>query len=133
MDPYATLDVPHTATLEEIKKAYRKLALKWHPDKNGGSLDAAEMFRKVKAAYDCLIDPIKRAAEDLKRKHREQAEAARKAEAERQARARANSQPPPQGGSGISPWVFVLALIALVFIVTALFSPEEQEPRPTAA
>lgn len=51
MDPYLLLEVPYTATIEDIKKAYRKMAKKWHPDKNGGSLDAAEMFRNVKAAY----------------------------------------------------------------------------------
>lgn len=120
MDPYLLLEVPHTASIDDIKKAYRRLAKKWHPDKNGGSKVAEEMFKKIKAAYDCLIDPIKRAAEDLKRKHREQAEAAKKAEAERQARAWTYSQPPPDR-SGISPWATVLALIALVFIVAALF------------
>jgi len=122
MDPYLLLEVPHTSTIEEIKKAYRKMALKWHPDKNGGSVDAAEMFRKVKAAYDCLVDPMKRAAADAKRKYQEQAEVAKKAkaEADKQARARVYAQP-PQGRSGMSPWAAVLVLIALVFVVAALF------------
>ena len=121
MDPYSTLEVPHSATIEEIKKAYRKMALKWHPDKNGGSLDAAAMFRKIKAAYDCLMDPIKHAAADAKRKYQEQAEAAKraKAEAERQARARAYA--PPPGRSSISPLAAMLAVIAFVFIIVALF------------
>lgn len=132
MDPYLLLEVPHTATLEEIKKAYRKLALKWHPDHNGGSKVAEEMFKKLKAAYDCLIDPIKRAAEDLKRKHREQAEAAKKAEAERQARARTYAPPPPSH-SGISPWVAVAALVALVVIVAALFGSSGNGSSSTSA
>lgn len=134
MDPYLLLEVPHTATIEEIKKAYRRLALKWHPDHNGGSKVAEEMFKKIKAAYDCLVDPIKRAAEDLKRKHREQAEAAKraKAEAEQQARARSYTQPPP-GSSGISPWVAVAALVALVFIIAALFGSNNGGSGSTSA
>lgn len=132
MDPYATLEVPHDATIDVIKKAYWKLAKKWHPDKNSGSLDAAEMFRKVKAAYDSLIDPVKRAAEDLKWKHREQAEAAKKAEAERQARARA-STPPPPGRSGISPWGAVVAIVALLFIIAALFGSSSENSSSTSA
>lgn len=135
MDPYLLLEVPHTATIDDIKKAYRRLALKWHPDKNGGSKVAEEMFKKIKAAYDCLIDPIKRAAEDGTRKRREQAEAAKKAraEADRQARARAYSQPPPSWRLNIKPWAAVVALIALVFIVAALFGANNGgTERPTA-
>lgn len=122
MDPYLLLEVSHTATIVDIKKAYRQLAKKWHPDTNGGSTEAAEMFKKVKAAYDCLVDPIKRAAEDLKRKHREQAEAAKKAKAaaERQARARAYTPSTP-GGSGNGPLAVGLALLAFLFVIVELF------------
>lgn len=122
MDPYLLLEVPHTASIEDIKKAYRRLAKKWHPDTHGGSTQAADMFKKIKAAYDCLVDPIKRAAEDLKRKHREQAEAAKmaKAEAEQQARARAYAQPPPSS-LGINPLTVGLALLAVLFVIVALF------------
>jgi DnaJ-class molecular chaperone len=132
MDPYLLLEVPHTASIDDIKKAYRRLAKKWHPDTNGGSTQAADMFRKIKAAYDCLIDPIKRTAEDRNRKNREQAEAARKAEAERQARTRAYTYQPTPGRSGISPWVAVAALVAVIFIVVALFrsSNAASNPRP---
>jgi len=134
MDPYLLLEEPHSATIEEIKKAYRRLALKWHPDKNGGSLDAAEMFRKVKAAYDCLVDPIKRAAADAKRKYQEQAEATKraKAEADRQARARTYSPPPP-GRSGISPLAAMFALIAFVFIIVTLFGSNNGGSNSTSA
>lgn len=131
MDPYSTLEVPHTATVDDIKKAYRRLAKRWHPDKNGGSKVAEEMFKKIKAAHECLIDPIKRAAEDLKRKHREQAEAAKKAEAERQARARTYA--PPPGHSGISPWLAAAALVALVFIIAALFGSNNGGSGSTSA
>jgi len=133
MDPYLLLEVPHTASIDDIKKAYRRLAKKWHPDTNGGSTQAADMFRKIKAAYDCLIDPIKRAAEDGKRKHRDQAETATKAEAERQARTRAYSYQPTPGRSGISPWVAVAALVALVFIIAALFGSNGGNSTSTSA
>ena len=109
------------------------MAKKWHPDTNGGSLNAAEMFKKIKAAYDCLVDPIKRAAEDRNRKNREQAEAAKKAEAERQARGWAHTYQRSPGRSGINPWVAVAALVALVFIIAALFDSNSGGSSSTSA
>ena len=134
MDPYLLLEVQHDATIEQIKKAYRKLALKWHPDKNVGRPDAVEMFRKIKAAYDCLVDPVKRAAADAQRKFQEQAVAAKKtkAEADRQARARAYVQPPP-GRTGISPMAAKLAVNAFVFIIVALFGSKNGGSNTTLA
>lgn len=133
MDPYLLLEVPPTATIDDIKKAYRRLAKKWHPDTNGGSTEAADMFKKVKAAYDCLVDPIKRAAEDLKRNNREQAEAAPKAETERQARGWAHTYQRPPGHSGINPWLAVAALVALVVIIAALFGTNNGRSNSTTA
>ena len=63
-DYYATLEVPRTATDEEIKKAYRKLAMAYHPDRNNGSLEAEEKFKSITEAYDVLRDPNKRATYD---------------------------------------------------------------------
>jgi len=63
-DFYGVLDVPRTAADEEIKKAYRKLAMKYHPDRNNGSKDAEERFKEITEAYDVLRDPQKRAAYD---------------------------------------------------------------------
>jgi DnaJ-class molecular chaperone len=63
-DPYALLGVPRTATPEDIKKAYRKLARKLHPDLNPGDRSAEERFKKVSAAHDLLSDPEKRARFD---------------------------------------------------------------------
>lgn len=133
MDPYSTLAVPHDATIDVIKKAYWRLAKKWHPDKNGGSLDAAEMFRKVKEACDCLVDPDKRAA-DAQRRYQEQEVAAKKAktEGEGQARARSYAQPPP-GRSGISPLAAMFAIIAFVFIIVALFGSNNESTGSTSA
>src|SRR5690606_28319048 len=63
-DFYSTLEVPRDASEEQIKQAYRKLAMKYHPDRNGGSAEAEERFKNVTEAYDVLRDPQKRAAYD---------------------------------------------------------------------
>jgi molecular chaperone DnaJ len=63
-DFYSTLEVPRNASEDQIKQAYRKLAMRYHPDRNGGSQDAEERFKKVTEAYDVLRDPQKRAAYD---------------------------------------------------------------------
>ncbi|MFM8301293.1 MAG: DnaJ domain-containing protein, partial [Gemmatimonadota bacterium] len=63
-DLYATLGVDKTASDDDIKKAYRKLAMQYHPDRNGGSKEAEEKFKEITEAYDVLRDPQKRAAYD---------------------------------------------------------------------
>lgn len=135
MDPYLLLEVPHTATIEDIKKAYRRLAKKWHPDTNNGSKDAEEKFKKVQEAYECLTDPDKRAAVDAERERWEKEEAARraKAAADRHARTRTYSQPPPSWRPRIRPWTAVLALLAFVFIVAALFGSNNGGTSSTSA
>ncbi|MDD2904127.1 MAG: molecular chaperone DnaJ [Syntrophales bacterium] len=64
-DYYEILSISRTATLEEIKTAYRRLALKYHPDKNPGSLDAEEKFKRLSEAYQVLSDTEKRQLYDL--------------------------------------------------------------------
>ncbi len=63
-DYYKTLGVEKTASDEEIKKAYRKLALKYHPDRNKGNNEAEEQFKKLSEAYAVLSDKEKRAQYD---------------------------------------------------------------------
>src|SRR5918912_4029456 len=57
---YDTLGVKKNASAEEIKKAYRKLAAQYHPDKNPGDASAEEKFKEVQNAYDVLSDTEKR-------------------------------------------------------------------------
>ena len=57
---YEVLSVSRTATGDEIKKAYRKLALKYHPDRNQGDDEAVEKFKQASEAFDALSDSSKR-------------------------------------------------------------------------
>ncbi len=59
-DYYKALGVPKNASAADVKKAYRRLAQKWHPDANRGNKEAEERFKEISAAYDVLGDPEKR-------------------------------------------------------------------------
>jgi molecular chaperone DnaJ len=63
-DYYKVLDVPRTATEADIKKAYRRLAMKYHPDRNPNDHEAEEKFKEAKEAYEVLCDEQKRAIYD---------------------------------------------------------------------
>src|SRR5918996_2521236 len=63
-DYYKVLDVPRTAAEAEIKKAYRRLAMKFHPDRNPNDAEAEEKFKEAKEAYEVLTDAQKRAIYD---------------------------------------------------------------------
>jgi len=64
-DYYEILGVSRNATKEEIKRAYRKLALKYHPDRNPGNKEAEEKFKEINEAYEVLSDDEKRKIYDL--------------------------------------------------------------------
>jgi molecular chaperone DnaJ len=59
-DYYEVLGISRDADAEELKKAYRKLALQYHPDRNSGDVEAAEKFKEASEAYDVLSNPDKR-------------------------------------------------------------------------
>src|SRR5690349_7024601 len=63
-DYYEVLGVTRAAQADEIKKAYRKLAIKYHPDKNPGDPAAEAQFKEAAEAYEVLSDPDKRARYD---------------------------------------------------------------------
>ena len=63
-DPYAELSLPRSATADEVRKAFRKLAKQYHPDANPGNNAAEERFKRISAAFDILGDPAKRARFD---------------------------------------------------------------------
>ena len=63
-DYYEVLEVSKTATAEEIKKSYRRLAMQYHPDRNAGNAEAEAKFKDINEAYEVLKDEQKRAAYD---------------------------------------------------------------------
>ena len=70
INPYKILNVPKHATQKEIRKEFKKLALKYHPDRNTPSSDPEKM-KKISAAYEILGDPDKRKKYDEEQRHDE--------------------------------------------------------------
>jgi molecular chaperone DnaJ len=64
-DFYEILGVTRTASEAEVKNAYRKLALKYHPDRNPGDLEAQETFKRISIAYSVISDPNRRRQYDM--------------------------------------------------------------------
>ena len=69
MDYYKILEVPENADISEIKKKYRKLAMKYHPDRNAGDEKSAKKFREITEAYEVLSNGKKRKEYDYKREN----------------------------------------------------------------
>lgn len=67
-DYYRILGVPPATTEDEIRRAYRRLALQWHPDRNPGDPRAGERFKEISEAYAVLVDPAKRREYDRARR-----------------------------------------------------------------
>ncbi len=65
IDPYKILGVDKNISQEELKKVFRKLAVKYHPDKNQGNNEAEEKFKEINAAYEILSDPDKKKEYDM--------------------------------------------------------------------
>lgn len=75
-DYYITLEVSSLASDEEIKKAYRRLVLKYHPDRNPGNTWAVRKMQEINTAFEVLGDPEKRSAYDLEHQFASQEAAA---------------------------------------------------------
>lgn len=69
MDYYKILEVSENEDISEIKKQYRKLAMKYHPDRNAGDERAAKKFREITEAYEVLSNEEKRKEYDYKREN----------------------------------------------------------------
>lgn len=69
---YDILGISQSSTSDEVKKAYRKLSLKFHPDKNEGDEYFSQMFKQINIAYNVLIDPEKRKIYDFQLRSRRQ-------------------------------------------------------------
>ena len=69
VDYYKVLEIEENASQDEVKKAYRKLSMKWHPDKNQGNPDATNTFQKISEAYETLGDQERRQEYDVGRKN----------------------------------------------------------------
>jgi DnaJ-class molecular chaperone len=92
-DYYETLGVPRNAAAEDIKRAYRKLALKWHPDRHKAETrkNAEEKFKRISEAYEVLSDPEKRKKYDQFGEHWKQGQ---------------EFTPPPGGARRVTPEEF---------------------------
>src|SRR2546426_2764058 len=102
-DYYQVLGVPETATVDEIKRAFRRLAKQHHPDRNPGKPQAAERFKEINEAHDVLSDPAKRKQYDQLRKYGAFAGAGRYGGAGRGAGRGGGGGPGgPGGGVGLS-------------------------------
>lgn len=126
---YSILEVLENATHDEIKKSYRALAMKWHPDKNSGSKEAEEKFKQIGEAYEHLSDPGKRAFHDQELAHyRKAQEAAKKQQQQSHSKqsagfnfnAKAWSPPPPRPNPFGAFTIFVLLFLGFVALA-ALF------------
>lgn len=131
---YALLGLSPTASSAEIKAAYRRLALRLHPDRNAGSAEAEEAFKRLNAAYQLLSDPARRLAYDQAMGYVPAPAGYPPPPAEPRRRQPAGYRPPPSAPRGPGPswqdgyltlrWLGVLA--AVVTLATVLLQAQSR-------
>lgn len=141
---YHILGLSQTATQAEIKAAYRKLALRYHPDKNDGNSYAEERFKQINEAYQTLSNPRKKSRHDWSLEYEQhqqvfQAPQAQPAQARQQRRRRprpphARQQPSPQFNSRqnvvATAWAFaIFFLVALLVVGISLWNSYNLEQK----
>lgn len=133
---YITLGIKNTASLEEIKSAFRKLAKKYHPDKNHENPDSEILFKEIQEAYEVLSNYQKRRKYDQKFAYANTYEqirnktyapytgnayqyAQQQAQYERryQQSAQASKEPVTEKKSGTDPYLFIISLIVAVLLL----------------
>lgn len=114
-DCYEILGVPRDAKPEEIKAAYRALALRRHPDLNAGDPRAAAVFMRLQAAYETLENPLRRARYDL----------ARAVKARPSVPIPAERPPPSQSGRPANLLILVGALLSLRGFAGIFLDPQD--------
>lgn len=107
---YEIMGVSEHAPIDEIKKAYRKLALKWHPDKNPKNSEAEEKFKEIASAYEIIGDVQKRLAYDAKLKE----------ERIQQEQRQATNKETSKAGNSVESF-FATVILAFVFLSVLSF------------
>lgn len=109
---YEILGISEQASHEEIKKAYRRLVFKYHPDKNKGGTRYTEILKTLNKIYETLSDPVKRKLYDdeLIRKREHSFNNARKHQHNNSGK-KESYNPPPSGSTSLSRMIFVLMIV----------------------
>jgi curved DNA-binding protein CbpA len=124
-DYYQILGLPHTATCAQIRTAYKRLAMQYHPDRNPGNAMAEEIIKQINEAYDVLSDPVKKSRYDLRftahqtyqPNTRERTEAYWREIRRQHHQARATQPPPEKSYSLGLNYLKIQGLAFLVFLI----------------
>ncbi|TND10159.1 MAG: curved DNA-binding protein [Bacteroidetes bacterium] len=122
---YLILDITEGATVDEIKKAYRALAKQHHPDKNNGSKESEERFKKIREAYEILSDEDKKRAYDFELAQARRAEAqAKRYSSNRTGSANTHGMPYPSIPK--FNWGAAVAFFLIFIAIAAAFASDDK-------